>query len=83
MPDIQASFLCPFSHAFLGEGDTFLENFLGSFWGFVYRQPPPANPFSKPLKILRNNTYLSVSFISGCGFHQPSRLEAGETFVVT
>ena len=53
MPEIQASFLYPFSYAPSGEqekGDTFLENFLGSFWGFVCRQPPPANPFSsKPL----------------------------------
>ena len=32
-------------------GDTFLENFLCSFWGFVCRQPPPANPSSKPLKL--------------------------------
>ena len=39
MPEIQASFLCPFSYAPLGEGDTFLENFLGSFGGFVCRQP--------------------------------------------
>ena len=23
---------------------------MGSFWGFVCRQPPPANPFSKPPK---------------------------------
>ena len=30
-------------------GDTFLENFLGSFWGFVCCQPHPANPCSKPL----------------------------------
>ena len=50
MAEIQASFLYPFSYALLGEGDTFLESFLGSFWGFVCRQPLPANPFSEPLK---------------------------------
>ena len=31
--------------------DTLLENvFFCSFWRFVCLQPPPANPFSKPLK---------------------------------
>ena len=31
---------------------------MGSFWGFclfVCRQPPPANPFSKPLRIVPTN----------------------------
>ena len=51
MPGIQASFLYPFSYAPLGEEDTFLENVFGSFWGFVCRQPPPANPFSKRRKM--------------------------------
>ena len=40
------SFICqrfrPLSVPF-SRGDTFLENFLGSFRGFVCRQPPPAN----------------------------------------
>ena len=41
-----------FPYALVGEGgrDAFLENFLGLFFGFVCGQPPPANPFSKPLK---------------------------------
>ena len=48
-PEIQAFFLYPFSYTPLGKwGHLFLENFLGPFWGFVCRQPPPANPFSKP-----------------------------------
>ena len=32
------------------KGDKFLENLFAGFFGFVSRQPPPANPFSKPLK---------------------------------
>ena len=36
-----------------------METFLGSFWGFVCRQPPPANPFSKPLKRGQNEAKLS------------------------
>ena len=39
-----------FPNAPLGEGGHISgEFFLGSFGGFVCRQPPPANPFSKPL----------------------------------
>ena len=38
-------------------GDTFPESFLGSFWGFVCRQPPPANPFSKPPKICQKKKF--------------------------
>ena len=37
--------LCPLRR----RGTHLVEIFLGSFWGFVCRQPPPANPFSKPL----------------------------------
>ena len=48
MPEIQASFLYPFSYAPLGEGGHISREFWGSFLGFVCRQPPPANPFSKP-----------------------------------
>ena len=49
MPEIDASFLYPFSYAPLGEGGHISGELLGSFSGFVCRQPPPANPFSKPL----------------------------------
>ena len=50
MPEIEASFLHPFSYASRKKGGTFLEEFLfACFLGFVSRQPPPANPFSKPL----------------------------------
>ena len=50
VPEIQASFLYPFSHAPLGEGGHIPgRTFLASFGGAVCRQPPPANPFSKPL----------------------------------
>ena len=31
------------------KGDKFLASFLDYFWGSICRQPPPANPFSKPL----------------------------------
>ena len=49
MPEIEASFLYPFSYAFLGEGGCLTgELFLGCFAGFVCCQTPPANPFSKP-----------------------------------
>ena len=49
MPEIQASFLYPFSYAPLGEGGHISGELLELFLGFVCRQPPPANPFSKPL----------------------------------
>ena len=39
-------FLCPLRS--LGEWGHISGELLGSFWGFVCRQPPPANPFSKP-----------------------------------
>ena len=45
-PEIQASFLYPFSYAPLGEGDTFLENFIGSFCGGLFvANPLPPTPF--------------------------------------
>ena len=47
MPEIEASFLYLFSYAPLGEGGHIVGVFFG---GFVCRRPPPANPFSKPLK---------------------------------
>ena len=47
-PEIQASFLYPFSYARLGKwGHDFWRTF-GLLWGFLCHQPPPANPFSKP-----------------------------------
>ena len=51
----------------LERGHTFQENFLGSFWGFVCRQPPPANPFSKPL------TPRLLSEVPGCTSWRPSQ----------
>ena len=42
-------------------GDEFLGNFLGSFEGFVCRQPPPANPFSK----LLTNSFCRTPFAVG------------------
>ena len=33
-----------------GRGTHFWRTSWAPFWGFVCRQPPPANPFSKPLK---------------------------------
>ena len=51
MPEIEAAFLHPFSYAPLRRrGTHFCTTFL-LFWGFVSRQPCPANPFSKPLPI--------------------------------
>ena len=62
---LKASFLYPFSYAPLGEGGAYycilLANFFGWIGGFVCRQPPPANPFSKPL-ILEG----SKNFSGGC-----------------
>ena len=46
-PEIQASFLYPFPYAPLGEGGRISGELLGSFWVFICRQPPAANPFSK------------------------------------
>ena len=48
-PEIQAPFAVPFSYAPRGEGGLISGEFPGSSGGFVCRQPPPANPFSKPL----------------------------------
>ena len=50
-PEIQASFLYLFPIPPWEKGDTLLEIFWHSFGGFACRQPPPANPFSKPLKM--------------------------------
>ena len=52
------SFLYPFSYAALGEGAHISGELFGLFLGFVCRQPPPANPFSKPLM---EGTYASRS----------------------
>ena len=47
VPEIEASFLHPFSYAPLGEGGRISgEVFWLFFGGSVRRQPPPANPFS-------------------------------------
>ena len=43
-PEITPFSLCPLRRAGHISGELF-----GSFWGCVCRQPPPANPFSKPL----------------------------------
>ena len=48
-PEIQAAFLYPFSYAPLGEWGHISGELFGLLLrGFVCRQPPPANPFSKP-----------------------------------
>ena len=52
MPGIGASFLHPFFYASLRRRGTHFWTMFCSFcssWGFVSRQPPPANPLSKPL----------------------------------
>ena len=49
VPEIEASFLYPFSYAPLGEGGHATGEFSGVFLGVVCSQPPPANLFSKPL----------------------------------
>ena len=51
MPEIRTSFLYPFSHAPLGEGRHNSGDLLLLFVGPVSRQPPPANPFLKPLRL--------------------------------
>ena len=48
MPEIEASFLYPFSYA-LGEGGHIAEELFGCFGGVVCCQPPLASPFLKPL----------------------------------
>ena len=48
MPEIEASFLLPFSYASLRSRGTHFWS-LGHISGLVSTQPPPANPFSKPL----------------------------------
>ena len=51
MGEIQTSFLCPFSYATISRrGTQFWESIIGCIWGPVSRQPPPRQPFSKPLK---------------------------------
>ena len=50
-PEIQASFLYLLPYSPLGEGEHTSGDILGALLGgFACRQPPPANPFSKPLK---------------------------------
>ena len=53
-------FLCP-----LRRRDTFLKNCLALFGGFVCRQPPPANPFSKRLKIHGTTEMMKATGIRG------------------
>ena len=72
MPEIEASFLYLF--------DTLLEKFLGSFWGFVCRQPPPANPFSKPL-ILVMFLLITFSWLYH-GHHLALKINDGDLFVI-
>ena len=50
MPEIQASFVYPFSHLLLGERAT---QFWGIILGPVSRQHPPANLFSEPLTVAK------------------------------
>ena len=56
---MKASFLYPLSYAPVGEGGHISGELFWLFLGFVCRQPPPANPFSKPLILLLN---VSTSF---------------------
>ena len=49
MPEIQASFLHSFSIPPMRRATHFWGPFLAVFLGPASRQPPPANPFSKPL----------------------------------
>ena len=48
MQEIQASFLCPLVRG----GKNFWRIVWALFGGFVCRQPPPANPFLKPLPLI-------------------------------
>ena len=43
-PEIEASFLHPFSYVPLGERDTFLENYFGCFWGVCFSPTPSHQP---------------------------------------
>ena len=63
LPEIESSFLHPFSYAPLGEGGHISGEFLGFLGGFVSCQQPPANPFSKPLRIAMDIACL----VSGTG----------------
>ena len=54
----------PWIQASLG---TFPENFFGSFWEFVCRQPPPANPFLKPLILCSFALFCGFTFALFCG----------------
>ena len=51
VPEIEVSFLHPFSHPPLGEGGHISgERFFAVFWGLFVANPLPPTPFSKPLK---------------------------------
>ena len=49
MPEIQTSFLCPFSYATLGEGEHNSGDQFSKCFGTRSSPTPPADPFPKPL----------------------------------